>query len=60
MLALLLMLLLQGVTYPDALFLKDFTQDLPLVHQEGRGHAATAHFGGYALVSCCTHCPFQQ
>lgn len=39
----------QGVTYPDALHLIDFTEDLPLGHQEGRGQAQSAHWGGYAL-----------
>jgi hypothetical protein len=42
---------LQGATFQDALHLIDFTQDLPLMHQEGRGHAGAAHWGGYALVS---------
>lgn len=45
---------LQGVTYPNSLHLIDVTQDLPLAHQEGRGHSALAHWGGYALVRCST------
>jgi hypothetical protein len=45
------LVVLQGVTYPDALHLIDFSEDLPLGHHEGRGHAQSAHWGGYALVS---------
>jgi hypothetical protein len=41
----------QDATYPNSLRLIDATQDFPLVHLEGAGHAtAFAHSGGYALV----------